>query len=77
MSEERVAKLEFLLKTLRENGGKMKFVDMYGAFVSKGTTKRTLMEYLKQLRAARKIDYPQIFVYNDNLMIRLVEEKPK
>jgi hypothetical protein len=55
----RAAILDELLETLRKNGGRMSFYQLFGTIAYKyGTTEKTYLDYLYALKMTGKIDYP-------------------
>lgn len=74
MKGTRKERIEKVLDILRENNGEMEFKDIYGEMaLTYGLTKRTFSSYLDALKAAGKIDYPEIVLIarEDEFVIKL------
>ena len=75
--------LNLILRTLKDNGGTVKFGDIYGKLaMNYGTTPKTMWEYLQTLKMAGKIDFEPFYAYDDSCnnkiwMTETIAEKPK
>jgi hypothetical protein len=54
-TEMRLARLEYLLQTIRNHKGKIKFLDLFAEIAVFGTSRRTFWEYLDTLKITNKI----------------------
>ena len=74
----RKERMQSVLTILKENGGSMPFLKLYGAVSEKlGVTKKTFRSYLEALKAQGKINYPAFYMVGaggEILTISLVEK---
>lgn len=78
MKGTRLERIKEVLRILEENKGEMKFKQLYGKIaLTYGVSKKTFWDYLDSLKAADKIDYPGIFLFDkeNEIEIKLLYRK--
>lgn len=75
MQEERELRKELILNTLRINGGEMFSTELYPVFIPFKMSRGKFLQYLSELKYAKKITYNSFFWHEEHFLIRLLPEK--